>query len=159
MSGHVSATALDSNNRSHRFCGGRKALNARRAMLAQQRRRELVDLMRSADLGVHGWRSRLAETMGVHRGTICRDLKILADEAREQAIAAADADLDRRFLFLSMLQRSTDPDQSRARVLRNARETKAEAGVTRKPVANYAKDYARDSDTARESDGGDRDGR
>tara|TARA_A100001391_G_scaffold192244_1_gene166329 strand:- start:1341 stop:1715 length:375 start_codon:yes stop_codon:yes gene_type:complete len=122
-------------------------------MLAQQRRKELVRLMRSADLSERGWRSRLAEELGVHRGTVCRDLQILAAEAKQQSIADADADIDRRFTFLQMLQRSLDPDQTRSRALRDARDRQGEIDDARKSVADYATDHASDST----HDGGDRD--
>jgi hypothetical protein len=67
-----------------RRAGGRRGYNARRRFLALYRRRRLLDLALKHDLSLfdHGAQAELARRLGVHRSTVHRDLRALAEQAR-----------------------------------------------------------------------------
>lgn len=76
-----------------RFIGGRSRWNTRRRALADGRRIELIQLLRTTNIGCRGWKSELARQLGVDRSTIGRDIReigrlrarLIADEAEQRA--------------------------------------------------------------------------
>jgi DNA invertase Pin-like site-specific DNA recombinase len=58
----------------HARAGGRRAHNARRQFLAARRRAEVVRLIAVRGLE-YGTQTEIARALGVHRSTICRDLR------------------------------------------------------------------------------------
>ncbi len=87
-----------------RRAGGRSRYNRRRQLLAQQRLTQVIRLL--GEIGFrHGYQTRIAEQLGVHRSTICRDIARLnrihwggrkaderyrADQPMERRIRAED---------------------------------------------------------------------
>ena len=68
-----------------RFIGGRRRHNARKKLLAARRRKRIVDLAveKGWNLFDHGFRTRMAEELGVHQRTIAKDVKIIIGETLE----------------------------------------------------------------------------
>ena len=69
-----------------RRANGRRHYNALRQFQALIRRHALLELLASGrygSLGDHGVQTRLAAVLGVHRTTVCRDIQVLLQQARE----------------------------------------------------------------------------
>ena len=103
-----------------RRAAGRSRYNRRRQLLAQQRLTQVIRLL--GEIGFrHGYQTRIAEQLGVHRSTICRDIARLnrirwggrkaderyrADQPMERRIRAEDkAEVERA---------NQDPSESEA---------------------------------------------
>ena len=67
-----------------RRAGGRRAYNARRRFAAEARRAAVMALVEKEGVSIwrRGVQSKLAENLGVHRSTICRDVRIIKAEYR-----------------------------------------------------------------------------
>ena len=65
----------------HRFIGGRRRYNSWRQFNAILRRREVAQLL-SQDIS----QTEIAERLGVHRSTICRDVAWLYEQARNSQV-------------------------------------------------------------------------
>ena len=76
-------------NEIFKMCGGRATYNKRRQMLAAKRRLELAKMLSQIPLR-RGWKAELARRLNVHRGTIARDIQVLAREWRRAVEATAD---------------------------------------------------------------------
>ena len=66
----------------YRRAGGRRKINAVRQLNARIRRANVMMLSAKWGMSVADWgfAARAAETLGVHRSTICRDIKRLMEE-------------------------------------------------------------------------------
>ena len=75
-----------------RIVGGRRSYNRWRQAMAAQRRYRLMRWMRETDARFLDWglQSRAAKEFGVHRCTICRDIKYLFAEAARLSPAQID---------------------------------------------------------------------
>ncbi|MBY0588339.1 helix-turn-helix domain-containing protein [bacterium] len=72
----------------YRRAGGRRAYNARRTFAREARLRRIVEMMHRLPRDITslrflpwGSQQKLADRLGVHPGTISRDLKALRDES------------------------------------------------------------------------------
>lgn len=76
--------------------GGRRAFNRWRQAMAAQRRYRLMRWMRERDARFLDWgiQSRAAREFGVHRSTICRDIKYLLAQASRLSHAQFTAYMD-----------------------------------------------------------------
>jgi hypothetical protein len=72
------------------LAGGRRARNARRALLAERRRLALVQAMRDVRVGKHGWKTELAKQIGCDRKTVERDIRIIGRQWRESQTEVAE---------------------------------------------------------------------
>src|SRR4051812_27357740 len=63
----------------HRRASGRRAYNARRAFVRTYRWRRVVELLATYRLSERGTVTAIARALGVHPGTISRDLKGIRD--------------------------------------------------------------------------------
>jgi hypothetical protein len=64
-----------SDDEAYHRAGGRKRWNSLRTFLADQRRRQLLELVLELGGLERGAQSRIAEALGVHRSVISKDLK------------------------------------------------------------------------------------
>jgi hypothetical protein len=62
--------------------GGRRHYNAVRQFRALARRLKVLELADRFGLFLRGAQARIARELGVHRSTVCRDLKVLLREYR-----------------------------------------------------------------------------
>lgn len=99
----VFANMSESNR--HRFVGGRAAHNRRRQIAAERRRARVVELFADADLTVRGWRSRIAETIGCHRSTVCRDLQFIAATMPAVIREKIDREIEHSLRFIRQMER------------------------------------------------------
>ena len=86
LAGYDSRTILS-------ICGGRRQINARRKLRRLQRQVILVESLDQFGFPGHGWMTRAAEYLHVHRGTVSRDWSIvLREDAKRRKNAALDAE-------------------------------------------------------------------
>jgi hypothetical protein len=71
-----------SQNEAYRRAGGRRSYNSMRAFRAEDRRSQVVRLLRYAGL-MHGAQTWIARRLGVSRSTICRDFARLFHTAKQ----------------------------------------------------------------------------
>lgn len=84
--------------------------NLRRATAAEARRLHVCRLFARADLSQRGWQTRIAEQLGVHRSTVCRDIqRIIADGNQWVRSPENDPEQEHRHRFIRMI------DQARLR--------------------------------------------
>ncbi len=85
------------------FYGGRARFNVRRQAAAQQRRVRVAKLMTSASLHRLGWQTEIARQLGVHRSTICRDVRLIRKSWRQHRSAVVHDRESQREQFAAMV--------------------------------------------------------
>jgi hypothetical protein len=78
----MSWTTPTSPEAASRRAGARRHLNKLRQAKAAQRRLQVVRLLSIHRMTQRGYRSRIAEALGVHRSTVTKDLQRIAADAR-----------------------------------------------------------------------------
>lgn len=101
---------------SPQFAGGKRRYNRLRALAAEFRRSKLVRLMATMDISRRGWQTELANTLGVSRSTVSRDIdaiglrqrKFRENRARERSAEAE--------YWSELLSQALDPSHPRWQV-------------------------------------------